>query len=526
MDRAQSPSGILTFLPEFLTAMQRPDKLDSRQLRKQLRAELSECWMCARLKHPEETPYAFVLYGVDDTPSLIAVILTEESLTVVAQRYVSEGYYETLDEAREDLRWSVADSPNYDDLLDAMPNVDALVEPWASTVDEKEGYKRLADVAVKALKDLDDVGAFGDGAARDSLVLSVMTPDAEVDHSLPTAVKLNSPATYERFASQLSKPGIHRSCDKLVCPGGGGEVYFMGSRATDPPDLENEFIREIVAADLAGLKVVRRWAYELTKEGDIVRDIAWDETSSTLLGLRITYLDSETTSLLLRFAGNSAEPMYSRTLDGEPLKLIVAPEGSQLGVLYSKRFMLLDDGFQELASLTFETRSHDAKLLRDGHLLLATYRGVIRVNLTTREQSAPTTDGPADRLQVSGDHRVLSVSRTFDDSPYSDRRPRGIHVYELPSLRPIRTIELPDRRCVLHCMSDDGRVIAFEACDTKSRAIEIVAVDAESGAEVARQRTKHSVIELAFLPDSYTLAICGSEYRESEPIDFWKIPMT
>lgn len=504
--------------------MLRPGKIDSRLLRKQLRVELSKCWTSSRLKHPEETPYAFVLYGVEDTPSLSAVVLTEESLTVVAQRYVSDGYYEGVDEARDELRWSVEDSPNYDDLLDAMPNVDALVEPWASTAGEKEGYKRLAEVAVRAFKDVENEGVFGDQAARESLVLSVMTPDAEVDHSLSTAEKLNSQATYARFASQLIKPGIYRSCGKLVCPGGGGEVYFEGSRATDPPDPENEFIREIVAADLAGLKVVRRWAYELTKEGDIVRDIAWDEASSTLLGLRVTCHDTGETIRLLRFARHAAEPVNSRTLDGEPLKLIVAPEGSQLGVLYPKRFLLLDDGFQELASLIFETRSHDAKLLRDGHLLLATYLGVIRVNLATREQSAPTTDGPTDRLQVSGDHRVLSVSQTFDNASYSHRQPRGIHVYELPSLRPIRTIELPDRRCVRHGMSDDGRVIAFEAYDTESRAIEIVAVDVESGRELARQRTKHRINDLAFLPGSHTLAICRSDYCKSDPIDFWKVP--
>ncbi|MDA7977283.1 MAG: hypothetical protein MPJ50_00775 [Pirellulales bacterium] len=64
-------------------------------------------WQYCRDLHADQTPYAFVLYGLEDIPSLSAHVLTEESLTQVAEEYIAKGHYETLDESRDELRYSI-----------------------------------------------------------------------------------------------------------------------------------------------------------------------------------------------------------------------------------------------------------------------------------------------------------------------------------------------------------------------------------------------------------------------------------
>jgi hypothetical protein len=72
-------------------------KLSPAQLRKAYAQDLAAAWTRARRAHASETPYAFVLYGTEggQPPQLLPCLLTEESLTRVAQRYVDKGYHDT-----------------------------------------------------------------------------------------------------------------------------------------------------------------------------------------------------------------------------------------------------------------------------------------------------------------------------------------------------------------------------------------------------------------------------------------------
>jgi hypothetical protein len=127
--------------------MATPDvpKLSPAQLRKAYKRDLAAAWTSARQKHAEHTPYAFVLYGVEggQPPQFTPCQLTEEGLTRVAQRYLEGGYHDTLDEARAALRYSVADSPFVSELEGCTPTVDAVVAPYAATLDDDTGYAIL-----------------------------------------------------------------------------------------------------------------------------------------------------------------------------------------------------------------------------------------------------------------------------------------------------------------------------------------------------------------------------------------------
>src|SRR6185503_4846718 len=113
-------------------------KIKPAQLRDAFITDLAACWCHARSLHPKETPYAFALHGLEGTPHLYPYVLTEESLTRVAQRYVSNGYYEKVEEARHQLRFSLEDSPYTAELEDKLPSVNALMEPIEHNLDETE----------------------------------------------------------------------------------------------------------------------------------------------------------------------------------------------------------------------------------------------------------------------------------------------------------------------------------------------------------------------------------------------------
>ena len=176
----------------FATFARMPSKRPKpSELREAFKTDLAACWRQARSLHPKDTPYAFALHGLEGTPHLYPCVLTEEGLTEVAKRYVTQGHYETLVEARKELRYSMEDSPHHTELDDHFATVDALIEPVEDTLDETEGYALLAKAAMDAFAALDKQGLFGKGRQREKLLLMIDTSFAEKDWTLPSVKKLN-----------------------------------------------------------------------------------------------------------------------------------------------------------------------------------------------------------------------------------------------------------------------------------------------------------------------------------------------
>ena len=137
------------------------------ELTRAFAADLPAAWRRGRNRHPDQTPYAFVLHGHEggERPRLWPVILTEQELGAVAKRYVEQGYYDSSDEARSALRWSVADAPAAEEWDEGgLPTVEAAVERHIGTdVGDVPGYQWLADAAVAAWRQLDAASVFGVG---------------------------------------------------------------------------------------------------------------------------------------------------------------------------------------------------------------------------------------------------------------------------------------------------------------------------------------------------------------------------
>ncbi len=200
------------------------------KLREAFKVDLRELWQFVKKCHAEKMPYALVLYGVESYPQLFAQVLTEQSLTQVAKKYLEQGIYDTLEEAREGLRWSVADSPLFGEFEDKLPTVQSLFEPFAESLGEIGGYDVLTKAATNALAALLQEGLFGSEAEREKLTIMICVEDVQKDYTLPSAKKLNSNAVYEAYKKAITPEGPFRLARTVSRSPDGRSLYITGSR--------------------------------------------------------------------------------------------------------------------------------------------------------------------------------------------------------------------------------------------------------------------------------------------------------
>jgi hypothetical protein len=500
-------------------------------LREAYRADLAAAWAYSRRRHANETPYAFVLYGVEGGPRLSPHVLTEEGLTRVAQRFLdkAKGIYETLDDAREGLRYSVADSPSFDELEGRIPTVDALMGPHVETMGDVAGYKLLATAAIDALRELDGQGLFGAGAERERLLLVIITEDVEEDWTLKSARRLNPEATYKRFEKHHAIEGVFARCDVVVAAPDGGSVYATGLRA-DPaakPGTQEEFRAEIVAYDLAdGRHLVRRWKYSIPSFGDSARALACTPDGESLLVVRAKYTDQKCKALLMRFGQRSDRPIAEAAVAGEPASFAMRPDGARVAVgMQDKTLHVLDVAdFRPLQVHKLDAKPQGLRFLQSGELLMATETGVLRIDAETGAGGLAAAVR-AFRLVTDDAEQLLAVSRWFAFSGPERERPVefGVQLLRLPSFEPVRTFLLPGHQAVTAALSPDGRLLAFEAHEIGTYRRFVVAFDVATGRELGRRKSDF-VRDLAFLRDGRTLAIPKTGNTTSEPIDLWAVP--
>src|SRR6185295_16611431 len=129
--------------------------LDRDLLESTMLAELRAAWATLRSRHPGERFYSFGLYTTDLADYLMVTASTEEGLSEVTQRYVTErGSDPTAQRAA--LRWSPADSPLHAEGEGLLVESDRLrragPDPYADTPEADEAISLLFDVAIQCLQ--------------------------------------------------------------------------------------------------------------------------------------------------------------------------------------------------------------------------------------------------------------------------------------------------------------------------------------------------------------------------------------
>ena len=499
-------------------------KLKAAELKKAYVDDLAAAWAFSRSKHRGDTPYAFVLWGVEDPIRLYTVVLTEESLNRVAQRYMKEGYHETLDEARRALRWSIADSPLEQELNQKIPKVDALVSPHASVLLSGGTYVALANAAMAALKELDSQGVFGKSNERERLVLAIITGDTEEDWSLKSVRRLNSESVLKRFRDETTSrlEGAPARCEALAVSRDGRSLYGAISRSGGFDEAEARSVSQIVACDVSGSRLWRRWVFSFPAFQLLRGAVACAANDAFVLALGAKSSGNDDT-VLVRLPRNSNVPVQQLDIDSAGTFALSANDG-RVVVNAGKTLQLFDAALRLVHSRDLDLTIHKMLFLRSGDLLVATTRELLRLDPTgdAVPASAPI---PSFRLSTDDAEKLVAVSRLELDAE------SGVHLLHLPTLDPFRVITLPGHQGESAALSPDGRLLAFEAHDlTKPmgnpKRCFIVVFETATGREVARRKPHRlSVGALAFMGDNKTLAIGGDEYfATTDPIELWPIP--
>jgi hypothetical protein len=123
--------------------------------------------------------------------------------------------------------------------------------------------------------------------------------------------------------------------------------------------------------------------------------------------------------------------------------------------------------------------------------------------------------------------RFVAVSQWFTTGPPNPDQllEFGVELLALPGLEPVRSFLIPGHEASAGALSPDGRLLALEATQTRSRGFFIAVFDTATGRELARRKSSGVYLRgIHFLPDNRTLAIPGYGHTPAEPVELWTIP--
>jgi WD40 repeat protein len=497
----------------------KPSKLKPVQLRQAFITDLVSCWQYARSLHPKETPYAYVLFGLEGSPQLYPHVLTEQGLQQAAKRYVANGHYEKVEEARKELRYSIEDSPHATELEGKLPTVDAMVEPVAHTLNETQGYALLAKAAMEAFAVLDKQGTFGSGKQRDGLLLMIDTSFAEKDWSLPSVSRLNPSTAVKRYEMQTKVEGVYASCDALTFSPDGKSLFFAGRREIDP--RKEKSVYEVVGCEVVGLQLKRRWNRSFPGLNGF-RAIATSGDGASVCAIANQFRGGEKTALF-KFDCRNGKQIQTHMLRGAAQSLAFTPDSQHITVATAEALYLLDQDFRELQTVKLKSYPFDVLPLKTGEILVGCEKGLMRVDMHFK--AAIMRSKEIFRLSADKSNRIALISRGYVILG-SDRERNsefGFQVYALPKLKLLKTITIPERQVARATISPNGNTIACEANGIGKRTTDIVVFETKHFREVARRKS-NSVSDLKFSPDGQLLAFTKTGHTTSEPIVLWRIP--
>jgi hypothetical protein len=183
-------------------------------------------WKKLHSLNPSEQPYALLFEINDQNPNAWPIAATEESLARLAAKYDKKGYRAKngnhLDVLRIAERWDApGDQPDgwYWGDEQANAKLNRMLEQRFGDGyrDSDKGYRAIQKICLQGLKEVDAAGAFGEGSARDNLVIGISNVDRGFEAFLDEIAIVNPKPVIVRLQRQL-KDGV-AAWDELSRPG-------------------------------------------------------------------------------------------------------------------------------------------------------------------------------------------------------------------------------------------------------------------------------------------------------------------
>lgn len=486
-------------------------------LRLAFEKDIRKTWASFKAELPEQTPYALVLYGVDGgDPSLWPEILTEQGLDVVAKKYMSKGYMDTIEDARRELRYSVADSPYICKYEDQIPAIKSEIESRTGELSiETGGWTLLAEAGVMALKNLEKEGVFGTGDQRDSLLLYVHIEDSLLEISDSSAKTLNPPSAYEAFRSWSQVEGVFKSCGTLTISSNGAHLIGACSGAEEGKN-------ELVMYSINAGKLERSWQFAYPAFGDSIRDILIPPSGTHFWTTRCQYSAGKATTLIQQFSFEGNTPLKEQKIPGETTSMSLSPDGKRLALLVNRsELFLLDDSLNTTWNAKIKSKCFRTLWLQSNDLLIATDTGILRLD-ANGELKETEVSGKTFSMSVTESEDLLAVGRWFDIGIFDEEEKKefSFHIYELPSFTLKKEVRLPGYQVVWPTLSSDGSRVACVAQRIHGSRNFVMMFDTASG-DRYWETESDSINEIAILPDNRTVVIPISGHMTSEPIIFY-----
>ena len=206
-------------------------ELDSSLLQSTLRAELRDAWRAIHAAHAQEGLYGFGVVTTDSASTLAVTAFSETGLDAAVATLLASKRGKGRDAAlvRENLRWSLVDSPLHEQGADLLPEANLLVQELDAEADEEDDFDaddfdedaefdavdddgetldtlvdEVFEIAVEALQEMDEEGLFGSGPERERLVLCVWKADQANLERYDFAKMLNPSAVARRFGQEMN----------------------------------------------------------------------------------------------------------------------------------------------------------------------------------------------------------------------------------------------------------------------------------------------------------------------------------
>ena len=500
---------------------------DKSRLRDVLMASCERAWNAWTKKYPRERFYAFALYTTLDAEYFVPSICGEDGLTKVAREYLKRKSYATLEEARQGLRSSFADSPYHgqgerysdgvEEALDATPIPYEQSERAADKV-----IRARLDAAIDALRTLDAKGVFGKGARRKNIVLLIEAGDRDQEWVSKLAKSINPKEVYASYVKQFEPQKVGKFTEL-----GSKKVYETRRLALS---ADNRLLLAACEYDAFYFDVPRRkqlWNRVVRRGDDLAIQSGTISASGSIVALAWESLGAVKSFGVTLWRGKEWKETLEISLHAQPFDIAMEPIGNWLAVAMIDNHIRVFSASDGKPIKTIKGHKEWPRRIAasaDGKWLAsADERGGSVLWDTSNWSARKRLKRPADSVSFDRSATLLATTLRY---PNDDDDPAGqvAIIWDVSTGRMTGELRVAGWKIKRAVLSPDGKGTACameHRSDSKQQKAALL--DTRTGKVLTELAADFEDInDFAFLPDNRTIAVAVHGHHR-KPVILWNI---